>query len=382
LKGRSNRTTGNRLRLLSSDKDLFPVLFDLINQAKHFIHIQVYILADDTTGKTLIERLKAAVGRGVKVYLMIDNYGSSALSSTLRRELTSSGIVLKRFSKSLSLKNFRLGRRLHSKIVVIDNRFALVGGMNFADRYSGMDGKVPWLDFAILCEGPAAYRINSVAAAYWRMQIRRQLKRFKGIGSFPHGSNLKWTFNDWLRNRFQVSQSYRLHIMGARKEIWLVASYFIPARRILRLLKMRREAGVAVNIVLSKESDVLFIKDAMEYLYRFLLRKGITIYEWSDSVLHAKLAVVDNSWVTIGSYNLNQLSDWGSLEANAETTDPDFVKVVMDKIHGQILPGCKKIEAAAYLKKTGSLVMFKQAFSFFLVRIALKLLFLLSTKRP
>lgn len=375
MKGRSNRSSGNKLRLLTGGEELFTVLFQLIDQAKTFIHIQVYILADDTTGRQLCNKLLDAAARGVKVYLMMDNFGSSAFPKKIEEELRKAGIVFKRFSKNIGIRKLKIGRRLHSKIVVIDNRYAMVGGMNFADRYSGFDGKRAWLDFALLAEGPAAAQLNRMASVYWKRVVRRTLTHYDAHAPVKDGKELKWVVNDRLRNRFQVSHSYRFNLSMAEKEIWIVASYFIPGARMIRILKKRAAAGVKIHLVLSRESDVPFIKKAMEYYYSYLLKQGIAIYEWTPSVLHAKLAIADGKWISIGSYNLNQLSDWGSLEANAETSDRGFISEVRQKILTEVLEGCEIVQARKYLGFS-PFASISQTVSFFLVRTALRVLLL------
>lgn len=370
----------NQAVLLSSGDPYFHRLFQRIDEARDFIHIQVYILGDDVTGHRFLNHLKAALLRGLEVFLMIDHFGTPWLTNEKIKDLLDAGLIFKRFSRRMGFHNFRLGRRLHSKIAIIDNRFAFIGGLNIADRYSGFDGAPAWLDYAVELEGAVVPQINRTASAYWKRRIRRVLRSYPVL---PHPSptgaaiSVKAAFNDWLRNQFGISQGYRDAIQQAQKEIWIIAAYFIPTPRLLKLILDKARQGVAVRMLFSGESDVPLMKAAMEYYYPGLIRAGVELYEWKKSVLHAKLILTDGDWMSIGSYNLNQLSDFGSLEANVEIKNADFVSRVKQQLITDIQPFSIRVQE---IKRswTASLLLY---LSFLSIRISLKILFLTSRRK-
>ncbi|TNE78589.1 MAG: hypothetical protein EP332_13990 [Bacteroidetes bacterium] len=364
---------GNQVILLQSGSDFFNRLFLRLSEAKRFIHIHIYILGHDKTGLEVLRLLKEAAARGVQVYLLVDQFGSPWLTVSCARELSLDSLHIKRFARRVSYKRLTLGRRQHAKVCIVDNELAFISGLNYADRYSGLDGQEPWLDYGVEVQGPIVGTINHRAAIYWPRKIQQRIRSFKGTGRRGEVScRLSW--NDWLRNRFQISRSYRKRIQEAQEEIILVVSYFYPSPRMLRLIMKRAKEGVKVKVFLSRRSDVPFMRAAMNYFYSGLLRNGAEIYEWDRSILHAKLLLVDGRWASVGSYNLNQLSDYGSLEANLEVQGP-----LIEEWRQSLLDELTQGSAHVTTSRGGILRRLGQLFSFLLIRLALKVLFLRRT---
>lgn len=147
-----------------------------------------------------------------------------------------------------------------------------------------------------------------------------------------------------------------------------------------RLLKNASKRGVEVQIVLSSFSDVSIVKNATEYFYNDLLKCGIQLYEWKNSVLHAKTAIIDSDWFCLGSYNFNHLSDFGSMECNLETTDVNYIESIVPVFKNLIQTGCQQIIMADFYKKSSIKTRFIQFVSYYLVRISLWFLFFLQGK--
>lgn len=364
---------GNHVELLQSGSQFFDRLFLRLREAKHFIHIHIYILGQDTTGLELLRILRLAAAKGVRVYLLVDQFGTPWLSPKKVQELGLEGLQIKRFARRVSFKKLTLGRRQHAKTCVVDNQVAFVSGLNYADRYSGLDGQEPWLDYGVEVEGPIVANLNERASVYWPRKVKRHLRSYPAMESRGQDTcRLSW--NDWLRNRFQISRSYRKRIQEAETEILLVASYFYPSPRMLRLIMKKAKEGVKVKVFLSRRSDVPFMRAAMNYFYTGLLRNGAEIYEWDRSILHAKLLLIDSRWASVGSYNLNQLSDYGSLEANLEVTGEKVAQwrnVLLEDL----------VQGSAFVSTRRNSILSKiaQLFSFLLIRLALKVLFLRRT---
>lgn len=365
-------TPGNQVEVFRGGEAFFFKLFERIDAAEKFVHIQVYILENDSTGKQLLDHLVGAVNRGVRVFLMLDAYGCSWVGRTQITEWTKKGLTVKLFSRHFRFKRFFLGRVQHAKIVIIDSVWMSVGGLNFADRYSGFDGHPPWLDAACWVKGPAAAQLNKLAAIYWPKKIKQFLRSQQGIEQMDEGIRVWILCNDWLRKRQEINKAYMQAIGAAKEDILIAAAYFFPSRKLLNLLISKAKAGVKVRLVFSAHSDVPLIKPSMEYFYAGLQREGIEIWEWKESVLHAKIAFVDQHWVTLGSYNLNQLSDVGSLEVNIAFEDQKMVTELYAYFLEEIYPKTELV------RKSGGPIMrrFERLVSFLLIRLALKLLFL------
>jgi cardiolipin synthase len=326
---------GNALSLVVGGEPFFVLLLQMINEAQHVIHFQVYIFDEDNTGKEVAEALKKASRRGVDIYLVVDSYGSKSLSPAFVADLEESGVRFKFFSPlPKHFYFFRLGRRLHNKAVVVDHRSALVGGINIADKYRG-DGRVlPWLDFAIGIKGPVCVDLSRVCERIYREKYFGKLQsRYEGATGLKAGTvRSRLVVNDWFRQKNQISSGYRAACWKAQASIIIVASYFLPSRSMRRVLENATQRGVKVVVLLPGVSDLPMAKRATRYLYQWVLRNNIAIYEWDSSILHGKLAVVDHQWVTIGSFNLNHLSQYSSIEMNVEVLDEDFARSVQDHL--------------------------------------------------
>jgi cardiolipin synthase A/B len=370
--------TYNDIKLLQSGQPFFARLFELIEEARYVIHLQFYIFDLDRTGILVLDALKEASKRGVKIFVVVDAYASEQINAKTTSQFTDYGIQIKRFSPVNYKGGVKLGRRLHHKIVWVDGKYALVGGINIADKYSGFHGKEPWLDFAVEVNGPVCVQIKKVCDEVLHKRWLKQAYRY--YRPEPFRSDLAYQLriiqNDFFRRRLQISGSYRQAIRKSNDSVVIVASYFLPGNSLRRIIKKACDRGVKVTIILVGLSDVPFIKPAIIWLYDWLFRNGIEVYEWQKSVLHGKLAVVDNKWTTIGSFNLNELSDFGSLELNVEVADEKFATGTRTYLQKLIDEGCEQITAQEYLRKKNWIVQFSHWFSYQFVRIVLRFLFL------
>jgi cardiolipin synthase A/B len=312
------------LHLIFSGDDFFEELGKLIDSSREVLHVQTYILEEDETGKRVVGKLKAASARGVSVYILVDAFGSKSLSWEFINQLKESGIRFRMFSPFFSTESVYLGRRLHHKIAVADRRLGIIGGINIADKYHGTKEEKAWLDYALLVKGEVCGYLHDLCE---NMYLRKNFRREKKIPFAPPGSTrvVRFRRNDWIKGKNEIHKSYREALVGAQTSIDIVCSYFLPGFAFRRLLKKARKRGVRINILLAGKSDLPWLKKAEKYLYGFFLRHDIHIYEWPTSVLHAKAVMVDREWLTIGSYNLNHLSHYRSIELNADTKDPGVI---------------------------------------------------------
>lgn len=356
----------DKVELVLSGNEFFEKVLQLIEGAKEVIHLQTYIFSFDETGKKIASHLTAAAKRGVKVYLVVDGYGSKKLPPGFNEELKLAGIQFRFFSPFLSSENVSIMRRMHHKILVVDKTISLVGGINLGDKYHGTATDIPWLDFAVLIQGNCNQYLHELCEGIYH-------KRKPRYNHSPQTGNISihYRINDWYRRRNEIYKSYKRHVLNSQDSITLFASYFLPGYLFLRRLKMAARKGVKIRIVVGSGSDIALFHHAEKYLYRYLLKNGIEIYEWPESVMHGKLAVFDQQISSIGSYNLNNLSKYQCIELNAEIDNPAFSKTVSEKLDILIYKKCKKISSQ---KKLGFFSWLKSAFAYYSYKLLMYLI--------
>jgi cardiolipin synthase len=367
----------NRATLLHGGNQYFTFLEDLIKSAKTSIQLQFYIYQNDTTANRITELLIAAANRGVKVFILLDAYASASLGDAFGKNLEQQGVYFRWFEPLFRNNNFYFGRRLHHKVVVIDGVKALVGGMNISDRYNDMPGQQAWLDWAVYVEGEVAAHLNEICIGLFFKRLH--YKRINYSPQMGIENILDWNCaiairrNDWVNRYNQISRSYIRMLKQAKKQVFIMSSYFLPGRLIRRNLKDATLRGVEVILIVAGISDVALSKQAERYLYRWLLRHHVTIYEYNKSILHGKLSLYDDNWATIGSYNVNNLSAYASVELNLEIKDDFFVKGLRLEVEKIIQNDCKKITKDLYNHQSNIFQQLMQwaAYHFFKVTLFL-----------
>ncbi len=340
----------NSVALLRSGERYFEVLLRMIADARQEFHLQTYILEPDTTGRLVLEALIAAAARGVAVYIQLDAYGSGKLDETMLSDLRSKGIRIRKYGRLISRGKLHLGRRMHHKITVMDNHTALVGGINISDNYSGWNGKPPWLDYAVVVQGETARQLNRICRKRWKDPDpqhelpSRESDRvpFEGLSANDRVP-VRITQNDFLRRKQETAASYRQAIRQARNSLVFVGGYFLPGGLARRLLKKAARRGVAISLIVSAESDVGVVRNSRRYLYGWLLRNGIRIFEYHPSNVHGKLLLKDNSFVSIGSYDLNNLSTYSNIELNLDIRDLEFSEIVRSELEAVVAGSCHEV---------------------------------------
>ena len=355
-----NYLPGHEIKLIHSGNEYFEDLIKLIDSAKNILHLQVYIFDDDATGKQIVASLIDATSRGVKVYLMVDGFGSHSLKDDFQKMLKAAKIFFRFFSPLPFPGITQSARRLHIKVCVADGMKAIVGGINIADKYHGDKEHLPWLDYALFVEGEVCEQLDTFCNKIWKRRFTYRKKITPKHSNSNDPVLVRMSQNDWLRGKNEISAGYKHMLGNAKKEIIIVASYFIPTRRLLKILTFAARQGREIHIVLAHNSDVPFIKSAITYLYDLLLRNKIRIYEYNDAVLHAKVCVIDNSWVSIGSHNLNHLSEFMSVEMNLDVLDENFAHRFADELKTLIREHCTEIRIDEY---KNSKSIFKQFFN-------------------
>jgi cardiolipin synthase len=370
-------TQKNRIELLRGGKDYFSRLENLINNAVLCIQMQVYIYENDTTGSTIADALVNASKRGVKVLLIVDGYASQGLSQSFVRKLRHAGIFFKFFEPLFRSRHFYFGRRMHQKIIVIDGRYAFVGGVNIADRYNDINGISAWIDYALLIEGEIALQLHKSSLNYWKNEVLlKDLIPFTDFSlTIPQNKecSVRLRQNDWVKGKHEIWRSYFNLFSHAEQSITIMCSYFLPGNELRRQLNKASKRGVKIKVILAGPSDVMLAKYAERYLYDWMLRNNIEIYEYQPTILHAKIAIADNHWMTIGSFNVNNISAYASSEINVDVRNRPFVSSVNKQLEQIIQNNCTRITAKNFAHNETLFRRFIQKSSYEIIRIVLNL---------
>lgn len=387
MKGSSKNdySDGHSVEILQSGEYFFATNIRLIDEARHYIHFQTYIVDEDETGQRIFDALIRAARRGVRTYLLLDAFGTKYLSGGLVKKIEDSGILFRFFSPVLITKGFQLSLRLHHKVLLVDGEVAIIGGMNFADRYHGTPRKKEWLDYAIMIKGPECVRVNKILRRTWNKTFLPKNERANEIihvtKIYEENIRLKVIENNWYRNKIEILRTYRGAIKNARHHMIIFASYFLPGRLERKLLRLASNRGVDIKIVLAEKSDAPVFQRATSFLYEYILRNKITIYEYLPSNLHAKVATVDGTWCTVGSYNLNHISDYGSIEMNVAILDQSFTTKFEESLLRIISEDCRQVTIEDFLKSRTIFTRFSGWFSYQMIRLLMRIMAQMTSKK-
>jgi len=377
-KSASAYVPNNRVKLIRGGSEYFNLLEKIIREAKEIIHLQVYIFDEDDTGHKIADALIAAAQRKVAVYLMADSYASQSMSTTFVRQLTDSGIHFRFFEPVFKNNNFYFGRRLHHKVIVADNEIAMVGGINISNHYNDFPGKPAWLDFALLTEGGIVKELCVLCWKTWNGYIQAtDLEPCNQSGLKPtvdsfELADVRMRRNDWVRRKSQISKTYFEMMSVAESHITILCSYFLPGSIMRKNIKRAVKRGVKIKVVMAGKSDLLVAKNAERFMYDWLLRNKVEIYEYQDNVLHGKIAVCDCKWMTIGSYNVNDISAYASIELNLDVNNATFAKHVEQTIDEIIVNDCLAITHESHHHSKNVLKQFFRWVSYEIFRLTFK----------
>ncbi len=336
-----------RAALLKDGMQAFPSMLAAIASAEHTICFETYILRDDATGVKFAEALKERSRKGVEVNLIYDGWGSS-VSEQFLLELSISGIRTLnfqpvRFFGRMGKVIARLKRRNHRKALVVDGKVGFAGGLNISDDYAAIEhGGHGWRDTHVRIEGPPAADLERLFLQTWRRYRGAPLDEKRYVRAKTAQGNVRILGNAFRADRKDIRRAYVSAMGSAKKNIYLTHAYFMPPARILRALMRAARGNVRVAVILAASTDVHLVLWAARGLYKRLLRAGVEVYEWEGRILHAKTAVVDTRWATVGSANLDSLSLRQNLEVNAVFEDPTFAAAV-ERMFEEDLPQCRRI---------------------------------------
>lgn len=362
-------TNGNNLELFESGDSFFQAVLKNIREARSDIFFETYIYEWDKIGQELGEAFLQAAARGVRVHVLLDSFGSHNFPPEVMAEWNRLGIRT-RFYQSLKkgLGIFRKGAfsHLHRKCIVIDNYVAFVGGINVADDYLQQPDRPARLDYAIQISGPLVSRIHRKMSRFFFQQFKEWKNFFSTLTpSFNEAQRSKgnsraaFVTRSTFAHRRSIEKEYLKAIESAQKTIVIANAYFLPGFWFRYQLKQARKRGVRVQLLLQGLPEFWTLKWATQAMYQELLKYGVEIYEYEPSYLHAKVAVIDKQWSTVGSSNLDPLSLRFNLEANVLIQDPEFAAQLQDLLETHIQKESVQIELESYQNR-GLLARFLQ----------------------
>ena len=250
-----------------------------------------------------------------------------------------------------------------------------MGGLNVSDRYNDTPAGKAWLDWAVLCEGDIAEQLSHVCIRRYKMRgkiLTDHHRRPTGdLNIHHHESHVRIRINDWIGRRQEITNTYLEMFKTAKSHVVIMSPYFLPGSELRSQMDQAVRSGVTIKVIQAGISDVPMSKFAERFLYRWLLNNKVQIYEYQNSVLHGKVGICDGKWMTIGSYNLNNLSAYISIELNLEIADGSFAKSSEARLQEIIDKECVLITEDHYNKNTGWWSRLFQFISYNLLRFVL-----------
>jgi len=375
---------GHQIKLLQGGADFFPELIRALDAARSHIQLETYIFDFHGDGALVAAALDRAGRRGVRVWVVVDGVGTPKLKEEWRTRFDSAGVEWRVYSPlgTLGLLIPSRWRRLHRKLCVVDGQVAFCGGINILDDlHDPQHGalKSPRLDFAVCATGAMVQQVQEATTQlWWRMQAVRHVRQqnfpeafssFRAAGlhvpwihDTQQGRGDTWVakagllLRDNLLHRGQIEKAYRRAIGLARHDIVIANAYFLPGRKLRKALVHAAQRGVRVRLLLQGRYEYFMQYHAARPVYRQLLEAGVEIYEYAESFLHAKVAVIDahhdRPWATVGSSNLDPFSLLLAREANVVVADNFFAKRLRDGLEHAMASKSQRIMPQSLLERS------------------------------
>jgi cardiolipin synthase A/B len=351
------------MRLLRSGVALFAALIEAVDRAQHEVLLETYIFDFAGAGSDVAHALARAGQRGVQVCVVVDGVGTGTLPTEWAQRFAQAGVQCRVYSP-LAGAGFWLPsrwRRLHRKLCVVDQAVAFCGGINILDDFidPNVPGglQLPRLDYAVSLRGPLVDKVHDAMTQLWsRIEAVRELRSQDIAGALealrsadqdlrlPTRGTVQLVLRDNVRHRTQIERAYRKALASARHDVVVASAYFFPGLRLRRALTMAARRGVRVRLLLQGKYEYFVPYRASRQLYGKLLAAGVEIYEYHASVLHAKVAVVDGHWATVGSSNLDPFSLLLAREANVVVRDASFAQDLQASLSEAMYSGATRVD--------------------------------------
>lgn len=354
---------GNKVTLLYDGPDTMKAMIEAIKQAKNHINLETYIFDQDELGQSfanlLIERQRA----GVQVNIIYDSVGTIGVPQEFFDNMKNAGIHLLAFNPVNPFKligPWQPNNRDHRKILVVDGKVAFTGGVNISRSYGASSivhakkrrkTQVGWRDTHIRIEGPAVAALQWTFLNNWVSQNAPELPDNDFFPPLPEvGNKLVRVLASEPGGNFDIYKAYLIAIREAKKSIHITCAYFVPDAQTLKALQQAAQRGVEVKLILPSVTDSDLVRHASESFYSEILASGIKIYQLKIAVLHAKTAVIDGVWGTVGSTNIDTRSFLHNKEINVIVFDEEF-GAALEKAFSEDLSYSKEITAASWAQR-------------------------------
>ncbi|OGR42991.1 MAG: hypothetical protein A2X35_04515 [Elusimicrobia bacterium GWA2_61_42] len=325
-----NALAANRAELLQDGEAAFPAMLSAIAGARTFVLLEFYAFADDSIGRAFADLLKEKAREGVAVHLIYDSVGSILTDRDFFLDLAAAGVKVAEYRPVIFWKPYwNWIKRDHRKTVCIDGKAALVGGFNITeyDAPRSMGGR-GWRDTQALLRGPAVAELEKIFWEAWAASTPViGAKPAPRPVSFPGpaGDTVVSVLSaGGIRNVRSIRRSYRYAIDRAVDYIYITNAYFLPDRLVYRRLIKAARRGVDVRVISPRDTDHPYVRWASWAMYAHMIKNGVKIYEWQGQILHSKTAVIDGTWSSVGSHNLDHRSLHYNLEVNLNVYDAAF----------------------------------------------------------
>lgn len=407
----AQQVAGHQLLLLEGGSELFPALVAAMDAARRVVHLETYIFEFAGSALTVACALERAAQRGVLVRLVVDGVGTPHIPSEWQQRFNQAGVRWRVYAPlgRLGLLIPSRWRRLHRKLCVVDETLGFCGGINLIDDLDDVAlGRleVPRLDFTLRIAGPLVEdMVDTMEGLWWRLQAVRNarqrefkmawkalketlpsgdfspfLNRFSDAASTQQEPSLATSgatelgvegaaaallLRDNLSHRHDIERAYLKAIGVARHDIVIANAYFVPGRKLRRALTMAAQRGVRVRLLVQGRYENFFQFHSARPVHQNLVAAGIEIREYAPSALHAKVAVVDQRWATVGSTNLDPLSLLLAREANVSTTDERFAAMLYQRLDTLMTDCGQAIDPASLTQRSiGQRILDRLAFAF------------------
>lgn len=331
---------GNSMEVLRNGVEIFPRMFAEIRLAKETVHLESYILNPGKVGDLLAQELEQACARGADVRLVLDAIGSVGEMHPLIQRLKAAGVRVAFFHPVRWYALDRLNRRSHRKLLIVDGTVGFIGGVGFSDEWIGTKDEPAWRELHLTVRGPCVREMQAAFLDHW-IELTGEIPTGSGIFPtlLPEGDALVQVVESTPKaGSTTIRLLYSLAVASARHTIDICSPYLIPDRSALRAFARATQRGVRVRVLVpGPYHDVPLARIMTRHLTGSLLRRGVEVYEYQASMLHAKAMVADGMWSIVGSANFDNRSFMLNDEANLAVLDPKLGATLTEDFERDLL---------------------------------------------
>lgn len=319
---------------------LYADMLAAIQQANHHVYFETFIWKGDSVGHRFKEAFLEAANRGVEVYLIYDAFANLVVDPRFFRFPRHPHLHVLRYPLA------HTGRD-HRKILVIDGTCGFVGGYNIGDTYT----TTQWRDTHVQLRGPAVWELENAFVDFWNTHRPRRLPPLPDTGARSWDTRISASLNDPKRMLFPVRGLYIDALERATTSVNITSAYFIPDRVIQKALLDAAKRGAKVRVLVPEKSNHVIADWVSRAYMTDLLRAGVELWLYRDVMIHAKTAVVDGRWATVGTANIDRLSMTGNYEINLQVVDPDMA-AHMEEIFEADLTNATRVDVDRWLSRS------------------------------